>query len=66
MTITLITRADEGLGLETGRRLIPEGHDIWLAARDLERGRAASQPVGGWFVALDVVINDAGRTPSYG
>lgn len=54
MTTTLITRANKGLGLETGRRLIADGDDVWLAARDPERGRGAAEPVGGRLVELDV------------
>ncbi len=87
MTTKLIARANKGIGLETGRRSIADGHDVWVAARDPERGRAAPQPAGGWFVELevtdaatvaravqpvpaesgwlDVLIHNAGRTPSY-
>ncbi len=54
MTTTLITGANKGLGLETARRLIAEGHDVWMAARDPEGGRAAAERIGGRFVALDV------------
>jgi NAD(P)-dependent dehydrogenase (short-subunit alcohol dehydrogenase family) len=54
MTTTLITGANKGLGLETARRLIADGHDVWMAARDPERGCAAAEQIGGRFVALDV------------
>jgi NAD(P)-dependent dehydrogenase (short-subunit alcohol dehydrogenase family) len=54
MTTTLITGANKGLGLETARRLLADGHDVWIAARDAERGRAAAEDVGGRFVELDV------------
>lgn len=39
MTTTLITGANKGLGRETTRRLLADGHDVWLAARDEARGR---------------------------
>ena len=54
MTATLITGANRGLGYETARRLLAEGHDLWVGARDPERGRAAAERLGARFVALDV------------
>lgn len=54
MTRTLITGANKGLGRETARRLLAEGHDIWIGARDPDRGRQAAQELGGRFVQLDI------------
>ena len=54
MTTTLITGANRGLGFEAARRLIADGHDVWMAARDSERGRAAAEDLGARFVQLDV------------
>jgi NAD(P)-dependent dehydrogenase (short-subunit alcohol dehydrogenase family) len=54
MTTTLITGANKGLGHEAARRLIAAGHDIWAAARDADRGRAAAEELGARNVALDV------------
>jgi NAD(P)-dependent dehydrogenase (short-subunit alcohol dehydrogenase family) len=54
MTTTLITGANKGLGYEAARRLLAAGHDVWVAARDPERGRAAAERLGARFVALDV------------
>jgi NAD(P)-dependent dehydrogenase (short-subunit alcohol dehydrogenase family) len=54
MTTTLITGANKGLGREVARRLLAEGHDVWVAARDPERGREAAGALGARFVALDV------------
>jgi NAD(P)-dependent dehydrogenase (short-subunit alcohol dehydrogenase family) len=54
MTTTLITGANKGLGRETARRLIADGHDVWVAARDPERGQAAADELGARFVQLDV------------
>ena len=54
MTTTLITGANKGLGYETARRLIAEGHDVWIGARDPERGQAAADELGARYVALDV------------
>jgi NAD(P)-dependent dehydrogenase (short-subunit alcohol dehydrogenase family) len=52
MTTTLITGANKGLGYETARRLLAAGHDVWVAARDESRGRAAAEELGARFVAL--------------
>jgi len=54
MTTTLITGANKGLGREAARRLIAEGHDVWVAARDPERGTAAADELGARFMQLDV------------
>jgi NAD(P)-dependent dehydrogenase (short-subunit alcohol dehydrogenase family) len=54
MTTTLITGANKGLGYEAARQLRAAGHDVWVAARDPERGRAAAAELGARFVALDV------------
>jgi NAD(P)-dependent dehydrogenase (short-subunit alcohol dehydrogenase family) len=54
MTTTLITGANKGLGREAARRLLAAGHDVWVAARDAQRGRVAAEELGGRFVQLDV------------
>ncbi|MCK9903333.1 SDR family NAD(P)-dependent oxidoreductase [Frankia sp. Cpl3] len=54
MTTMLITGANKGLGREAARRLIAEGHDVWMAARHPELGRVAADEIGGRFVQLDV------------
>jgi NAD(P)-dependent dehydrogenase (short-subunit alcohol dehydrogenase family) len=61
MSTILITGANKGLGFEAARRLLAAGHDVWIGARDPERGRAAAEELGGRFVALDVT-DDAGVT----
>ena len=54
MTVTLITGANKGLGYETARRLIAEGHTVYMGAHDADRGEAAASTLGGRFVQLDV------------
>jgi NAD(P)-dependent dehydrogenase (short-subunit alcohol dehydrogenase family) len=54
MTKTLITGANKGLGYQTARRLLAEGHQVWVAARDPRRGAEAAQRLGARFVQLDV------------
>jgi NAD(P)-dependent dehydrogenase (short-subunit alcohol dehydrogenase family) len=50
----LITGASKGLGRETARRLAAAGHQVWAAARDPERGRAAAEQVHAHPLVLDV------------
>lgn len=54
MTVTLVTGATRGVGLELSRRLAEAGHVVYLGARDLERGRQASQSIGARTVGIDV------------
>ena len=54
MPTTLITGSNKGLGFEAARRLIAEGHDVWVAARDAEAGAKAAADLGASFVQLDV------------
>ena len=61
MTTTLITGANKGLGYEAARQLLAAGHDVWVAARDPERGSRAAKELGARFVALDVT-DDASVT----
>jgi len=54
MTTTLITGANKGLGRETARRLIADGHTVLLGSRDAERGRRAAEELGARLILLDV------------
>jgi NAD(P)-dependent dehydrogenase (short-subunit alcohol dehydrogenase family) len=54
MTVTLITGGNKGLGYETARQLIGRGHNVYIGARNAERGQAAATELGSQFVQLDV------------
>jgi NAD(P)-dependent dehydrogenase (short-subunit alcohol dehydrogenase family) len=59
MTITFITGANKGLGRETARRLIEQGHTVLLGARDAEAGTAAADELGARFVPIDVTDDES-------
>lgn len=54
MTITFITGANKGLGLQTARRLIDLGHTVILGARDPKHGHEVAERIGARFVRIDV------------
>lgn len=60
MTITLITGANKGLGLESTRRLLEAGHTVYAGMRNLDN-RAAAEALGAIPVQLDVT-DDASVT----
>ena len=59
MSTILITGANRSLGYEAARRLIEAGHEVWIGARDPERGREAAEALGARFVALDVTSDES-------
>jgi NAD(P)-dependent dehydrogenase (short-subunit alcohol dehydrogenase family) len=61
MTTTLITGSNKGLGFEAARRLLQQGHDVWIAARNISAGQKAATELGTRFVQLDVT-DDASVT----
>jgi NAD(P)-dependent dehydrogenase (short-subunit alcohol dehydrogenase family) len=58
-TTALVTGANKGLGRETVRRLATLGWDVFLAARDRERGSAAAEELDVRFVQLDVTSEES-------
>jgi NAD(P)-dependent dehydrogenase (short-subunit alcohol dehydrogenase family) len=54
MTVSLITGANKGIGFATAEQLRELGHDVWIGARDVERGERAASALGARFVQLDV------------
>src|ERR1700747_1273254 len=69
VSMILVTGANKGLGRETARRVIAEGHDVWAAARDPERGRAVAEELGARPLVLDVTddasVDSAAKTVAH-
>jgi NAD(P)-dependent dehydrogenase (short-subunit alcohol dehydrogenase family) len=59
MSTILITGANKGLGREAARRLLADGHDVWVAARDPGRGLATAEELGARHLVLDVADDDS-------
>ncbi len=61
--VVLVTGANKGLGLETGRQLAAAGCSVVLGSRDIERGRAAAAGIAeasGWVQSIELdVTNEA-------
>ncbi|QKC89509.1 SDR family oxidoreductase [Mesorhizobium sp. NZP2234] len=59
--IALITGANRGIGLETGRQLAELGFTVLLGVRDLAKGEAAAKEIDGdaQAIALDVAAPEA-------
>lgn len=61
MTTALVTGANKGIGLEIVKQLIAKGFDVYLGARDRERGEKAAADTGARFVQLDVTDAESVR-----
>lgn len=57
--VCVVTGASQGIGLETARRLAGEGATVLMVARDAQRLKAAADPLGAHWVAVDVTDPDA-------
>ncbi|MDV6260592.1 SDR family NAD(P)-dependent oxidoreductase [Rhodococcoides yunnanense] len=55
-SVALVTGGNSGIGLETARQLLAIGVDVWIGARDLDKGQrvAAELGSGARVVQLDV------------
>ncbi|MGW4124563.1 SDR family NAD(P)-dependent oxidoreductase [Nocardia sp. NPDC004711] len=54
MSKILVTGANKGIGFETARRLVADGHTVYLGSRDAERGRQAAKEVGAQAIRIDI------------
>jgi 3-oxoacyl-[acyl-carrier protein] reductase len=57
--VCVVTGASQGIGLETSRRLVAEGAQLLMVARDSERLAAAAAELGADYLACDVTDPEA-------
>jgi NAD(P)-dependent dehydrogenase (short-subunit alcohol dehydrogenase family) len=57
--VALVTGANKGIGLQIAKDLTARGVTVLLGARDLARGEAAAQAVGGRSRAIQIDVTDA-------
>ncbi|HYQ67480.1 SDR family oxidoreductase [Actinophytocola sp.] len=60
-TTALVTGANKGIGFEIVKQLLARGVDVYLGARDVERGEKAAIDTGARFVQLDVTDPESVR-----
>ncbi len=65
MPVTLITGGNKGLGFETARQLVAAGHQVWVGARDPERGKRAADELKARFVQFDVTDGASVRAAAH-
>ncbi|MGW4351463.1 SDR family NAD(P)-dependent oxidoreductase [Nocardia sp. NPDC004582] len=59
MSRILITGANKGIGFEAARRLVADGHTVYLGSRDAGRGVAAAEAVGAHAVRIDITDDES-------
>jgi NAD(P)-dependent dehydrogenase (short-subunit alcohol dehydrogenase family) len=56
--ITLVTGANQGVGLQVVKELVAAGHTVLLGARDPEKGGTAARKIGSGAIALQLDVTD--------
>jgi NAD(P)-dependent dehydrogenase (short-subunit alcohol dehydrogenase family) len=56
--VALVTGAGRGIGKEVARQLAEKGYTVLLGARDIDKGRAAAQEIGGDVRPLALDVSD--------
>lgn len=57
-SVALVTGGNSGIGLETARQLLGVGVDVWIGARDLDRGRRAASELGSSVRTVQLDVTD--------
>ncbi|MEU3473147.1 SDR family NAD(P)-dependent oxidoreductase [Rhodococcus sp. NPDC006774] len=57
-SVALVTGGNSGIGLETARQLLAIGLDVWIGARDLDRGQRAAAELGSATRVVQLDVTD--------
>ncbi|MBU4465344.1 MAG: SDR family NAD(P)-dependent oxidoreductase [Actinobacteria bacterium] len=56
--VALVTGGNSGIGLETARQLLALGVDVWMGARDLDKGQRAAAELGSAARVVQLDVTD--------
>lgn len=56
--ITLITGANQGVGLQVAKELVANGDTVLLGSRNFERGEAAAREIGAGAIPIQIDVTD--------
>ena len=59
MSVFFITGGNKGLGYETARRILAEGHRVYIGCRDVEKGKKAAEELGAECILIDVTDDES-------
>jgi NAD(P)-dependent dehydrogenase (short-subunit alcohol dehydrogenase family) len=57
-SVALVTGGNSGIGLETARQLLAIGLDVWIGARDLDKGQRAAAELGSAARVVQLDVTD--------
>nr|WP_314142789.1 SDR family NAD(P)-dependent oxidoreductase [uncultured Rhodococcus sp.] len=57
-SVALVTGGNSGIGLETARQLLAVGVDVWIGARDLDKGHCVAADLGSAARAVQLDVTD--------
>ncbi|OZF37743.1 short-chain dehydrogenase [Rhodococcus sp. 14-2483-1-1] len=57
-SVALVTGGNSGIGLETARQLLAMGVDLWIGARDLDKGHRAAAELGSVARVVQLDVTD--------
>ncbi|PZP45140.1 MAG: dehydrogenase [Pseudopedobacter saltans] len=58
-TVTLVTGANQGIGLQIAKELAASGHIVYLGSRDIQKGELAAQTIDGNVHPIQLDVTDA-------
>jgi NAD(P)-dependent dehydrogenase (short-subunit alcohol dehydrogenase family) len=56
--VALVTGANQGIGLQIAKDLVPHGFTVLVGSRDFEKGRTAANSIGANAHAVQLDVTD--------